>query len=176
MDSAPTPTTPPTPTPPQTLRKLIAFLAFVCLVIDIVIASIRPDGSTALGHLLGIFLPDFLALTMFIKYVRNGLGRYPPMTRCILFTLLLIAGLMWPIVTFVDAGTAYTENGQYWVDYGLSRTTTTVDVEKAGDSKAGSDAAVDDGEDIEMAPGDQKMDEDKDFKNEYEPEAEHVGK
>ncbi|KAG0335305.1 hypothetical protein BG000_007638 [Podila horticola] len=161
--------------PPQTLRKITVFLAFVCLAMDIVIAVKQPT-SQIIGHSLGTFLPDVLAITMFSKYVRNGLGRYPPMTRCILFTLLLIAGLMWPIVTFVDAGTAYTENGQYWVDYGLSRTTTTVDVEKAGDSKAGSGAAVDDGEDIEMAPSDQKMDEDKDFKNEYEPEAEHVGK
>ncbi|KAF9335293.1 hypothetical protein BG006_000433 [Podila minutissima] len=207
---------------PQTLRKIIAFLAFVCLVMDIVLVATKP--TTALGHSFGIFLPDLLAITMFSKYVRNGLGRYPPKTRAILFTLLLLAGLMWPVISFVNAGTAYTEISQFWAAYELSRydiffctaelndhitsnvstfihvmrsrdflclfylcltaielarslrlfrTTTTVDIERAGDAKAGPGAA-DDEDDIEMAPSDQKMDEDKDFKNEYE--AEDIGK
>ncbi|KAG0335306.1 hypothetical protein BG000_007639 [Podila horticola] len=213
-DWAPISTTPPTPTPPQTLRKLIAFLAFVCLVIDIVIASTRPDGSTALGHLLGIFLPDFLALTMFIKYVRNGLGRYPPRTRITLFTLLQIASLMWPIVSFVDAGSVYTSDGQIWNAYGLnrysvffctggyqsyvsSRTATFIHLVRSRDflclfyllmagielfrslrlfrtmaadaEKEVKDSSVEadgDGEEIEMAPQDQKVDEDRNFKHE----------
>ncbi|KAG0040178.1 hypothetical protein BGZ82_004630 [Podila clonocystis] len=211
---------------PQTLRKIIVFLALVCLAMDIVIATTKPVMYAILGHGFGIFLPDLLTIIMFSKYVRNGLGRYPPKTRFILFTLLLTASLMWPVLTFVDAGVVYTENGQYWMAYDLSRydvffctagfnilvdpdvaafvhvvrsrdilcllylclaaielirslrlfkTTTAVDVEKAGDAKAGQGA--DGEEDIEMAPSDQKMDEDKDFKNEYEAEAEEdVGK
>ncbi|KAG0034104.1 hypothetical protein BGZ81_006130 [Podila clonocystis] len=209
---------------PQTLRKIIIFLALVCLAMDIVIAT-KPVRNDFLGHGFGIFLPDLLTIIMFSKYVRNGLGRYPPKTRFILFTLLLTASLMWPVLTFVEAGVVYTENIQYWMANYLSRydvffcigfnalvdpdvanfihvvrsrdilcllylclaaielvrslrlfrTTKAVDVEKAEDAKTGQGA---DGEDdIEMAPSDQKMDEDKDFKNEYEAEAEEdVGK
>ncbi|KAG0034103.1 hypothetical protein BGZ81_006129 [Podila clonocystis] len=218
---SPTPPTrtPPTPTPPQTLRKIIIFLAFVCLVMDIVITSTRPYGYTALGHIFGIILPDFLALTMFTKYVRNGLGRYPPRTRITLFTLLLTAGLMWPIFSFVYTGAVYISDGQIWDAYGLNRyivffctvefqpyvnsstatfihmvrsrdffcmfylllagielfkslrmfRTTAADAEK-GTIKGASVEAVEDGEEIAMAPHDQKVDEDKDFKNEVEAE------
>lgn len=120
-NSGQTPTTSPTPTPPQTLRKSIVFLAFSCLVMDIVTATNRPDSDSPYGHIVGTILPDFLAFTMFIKYVRNGLGRYPPRTRITLFTLLLTAGLMWPMVSFVDAGTAYSSDGQIWNAYGLNR-------------------------------------------------------
>ncbi|KAG0088288.1 hypothetical protein BGZ93_006535 [Podila epicladia] len=209
---------------PQTLRKIIAFLAFVCLVLDTILVITKPSTQSALGHSFGTFLPDLLAIIMFSKYVRNGLGRYPPKTRIILFTLLLMAGLMWPVASYVDAGIVYAESGQFWAAYDLSRydiffcttglyahltagiptfihvmrsrdflclfylclaaielarslrlfrTTTAADVEKAGDAKARPGAA-DDEDDIEMAPSDQKMDEDRDFKNEYE--AEDVGK
>ncbi|KAG0040179.1 hypothetical protein BGZ82_004631 [Podila clonocystis] len=186
---------------------------------DIVIASTRPYGDTALGHIFGIILPDLLALTMFTKYVRNGLGRYPPRTRITLFTLLLTAGLMWPIVSFVYAGTVYSSDGQIWNAYGLNRyfiffctvefqpyvptstaafihtvrsrdffcifylllagvelfrslrlfRTAAADAEK-GAMKSASVEAGEDGEEIAMAPHDQKVDEDKDFKNEVEVE------
>ncbi|KAF8927204.1 hypothetical protein BGZ52_004742, partial [Haplosporangium bisporale] len=200
--------------PPQTLRKFIIFLAFVCLIMDIVITTNRPNSSSSIGHGFGTFLPDLLTITMFTKYVRNGLGRYPHRTRIILFTLLLISGLIWPIVSFVDAGTAYTSDGQIWDAYGLNRfniffvtiefqtyiddnVATFIHVVRSRDflcliylgltalellrslqsfrtavadeegSAKGETVMEDDGEEIEMAPREQKTEDDKDFKNEY---------
>ncbi|KAG0088290.1 hypothetical protein BGZ93_006534 [Podila epicladia] len=207
---------PPPPTSPQTLRKIIVFLAFVCLILDLFIGFTRPDGDRPLGHIIGTFLPDILAFIMFTKYVRSGLGRYPPRTRITLFTLLLTAGLMWPMVSFVYAGTIYRFDGQIWSAYGLNRfivffctleyqryvtsimatfihlvrsrdlvcllylllagielfrslrlfRTTAANAENA--DKKGALGEVEDGEEIEMAPPDQKADEDRDFKNEVE--------
>lgn len=201
--------------PPQTLRKFIILLAFMCLIMDIVIAATKPNSSPSLGHNFGTFLPDLLTITMFTKYVRNGLGRYPHRTRIILFTLLLISGLIWPIVSFVDAGTTYTNNGQIWNAYGLNRFSiffvtvgyqdyvnegmaTFIHVVRARDFmclfyltlaarelfkslrlfrttpadeeegvKAVKIVVEDDGEEMEMAPREQKTEEDNDFKNEY---------
>ncbi|KAF9389649.1 hypothetical protein CPB97_010967 [Podila verticillata] len=202
---------------PQTLRKFIIFLAFVCLVMDIVIVTTKTYSSPSLGHNFGTFLPDLLTIAMFTKYVRNGLGRYPYRTRIILFTLLLISGLIWPIVSFVDAGTAYTSDGQIWDAYGLNRfniffvtigfeayvddsmatfihvvrsrdflclfylALAALELSKslrlfrttAADEEGGVKGEIvveDDGEEIEMAPREQKTENDKDFKNEYEAE------
>ncbi|KAF9389648.1 hypothetical protein CPB97_010966 [Podila verticillata] len=209
---------------PQTLRKLIVFLAFVCLILDIVIISTRPDGLPPLGQSIGTFLPDLLAIVMFTKFVTYGLGRYPPKTRTILFTSLLIDGLFWPIVSFQEAESVYSSEGQFWKESGMTqldvffvtplfssqvspetpkythvvrsrdflcllylllagveffrsmrlfRKTTAIDAEK-GEAKAGSAPVVVDYDEVEMAPEDQKVDVDKDCKNEYE--AEDVGK
>ncbi|KAF9214408.1 hypothetical protein CPC16_011447 [Podila verticillata] len=211
---------------PQTLRKLIVFLAFVCLILDIVIVSTRPGGLPPIGQSIGTFLPDLLAIVMFTKFVINGLGRYPRKTRTILFTSLLIDGLFWPIVSFQETESVYSSEGQYWRENGITqpdvffvttlfssqvspdtpkyihvvrsrdllclfylllagveffrsmrlfRKTTAIDAEK-GEAKAGSAPVVDDydEDEIVMAPEDQKVDVDKDGKNEYE--AEDVGK
>lgn len=159
---------------------------------------------------------------MFTKFVVNGLGRYPPKTRIILFTSLLIDGIFWPIVSFQESDSVYSDDGQYWKESGVTRfdlffvttlianlvntetpkymhvvrsrdflclfylllagveffrsmrlyrKSTAIDVEK-GEAKAGSAPVVDDCDEdgIEMAPEDQKVDVDRDCKNEYEAE------